>query len=172
VGEDDINPQCHNKEVSHEHSTYRCSLYRTVDSSSHHNICFVRRTNTAGNCHSSIPGASCATGATVYLLAGVFLFVGYHPALTPEQLGTLRDYFAHTIRDLHIDVRDVRVQLAANTATVTFFRTDRFIDRLTERHIEKSIQLSTVLEYGTNGWRLGGLDQVAFALGNRTRQAG
>ena len=97
---------------------------------------------------------------------------GYHPTLTPEQLGTLRDYFAHTIRDLHIDVRDVRVQFAANTATVTFFRTDRFIDRLTERHIEKSIQLSTVLEYGANGWRLGGLDLVAFALGNRTSQAG
>jgi len=64
------------------------------------------------------------------------------------------------------------VQLAANTATVSFFRTDRFIDRLTERHIEKSIQLSTVLEYGANGWRLGGLDLVAFALGSRTSQAG
>jgi hypothetical protein len=97
---------------------------------------------------------------------------GYHPTLTQEQLGTLRNYFAQTVRDLHIDVRDVRVQLAANTATVTFFRTDRFIDRLTERHIEKSIQLSTVLEYGANGWRLGGLDLVAFALGNRTSQAG
>jgi hypothetical protein len=96
----------------------------------------------------------------------------YHPTLTPEQLSTLRKYFSHTVRDLHIDVRNVRVQLAANTATVSFFRTDRFIDRLTERRIEKSIQLSTVLEYGANGWRLGGLDLVAFALASRTSRAG
>jgi hypothetical protein len=96
----------------------------------------------------------------------------YHPTLTPEQLETLREYFAHTIRDLHIDVRNVQVQLTANIATVSFFRTDRFIDRLTERRIEKSIQLSTVLEYGANGWRLGGLDQIAFALAGRTSQAG
>ncbi|MBM4254392.1 MAG: hypothetical protein FJ147_00680 [Deltaproteobacteria bacterium] len=96
----------------------------------------------------------------------------YHPTLTTEQLSTLQGYFSHTIRDLHIDVRNVQVQLTANTATVSFFRTDRFIDRLTERQIEKSIQLSTVLEYGANGWRLGGLDQVAFALVPRTTQAG
>src|SRR5262245_27873730 len=43
----------------------------------------------------------------------------YHPTLTPQQLEILRDYFAHTVRDLHIDIRDVRVQLLANTATVT-----------------------------------------------------
>jgi len=96
----------------------------------------------------------------------------YHPTLTSEQLSTLQDYFAHIVQDLHIDVRNVQVQLTANAATVTFFRTDRFIDRLTERRIEKSIQLSTVLEYGANGWQLGGLDLVAFALGNRTSQAG
>jgi len=96
----------------------------------------------------------------------------YHPALTPQQLGTLHDYFAHTVRDLHIDLRNVQVQLGANTATVAFFRTDRFVDRLTGRQIEKSIQLSTVVEYGTNGWQIGGLDLVAFALGDRTSQAG
>src|SRR5262249_39471023 len=96
----------------------------------------------------------------------------YHPTLTPQQLEILRDYFAHTVRDLHIDIRDVRVQLLANTATVTFFRTDHFVDRLTERQIEKRIHLFTVLEYGGSGWRLGGLDLVAFALGNRISQAG
>jgi hypothetical protein len=96
----------------------------------------------------------------------------YHPALTPQQLSTLHDYFAYTVRDLHIDLRNVQVHIGANTATVAFFRTDRFIDRLTERRIEKSIQLSTVIEYGTNGWQIGGLDLVAFALGNRTSQAG
>jgi|GEM_PF-6146440 len=102
----------------------------------------------------------------------VYKLAIYHPALTPQQLGTLQDYFAHTVRDLRIDVRDVRVQLAANTATVTFFRTDHFVDRLTARPIEKSIRLSTVLEYGVSGWHLGGLDLVAFALGNQTTQAG
>lgn len=96
----------------------------------------------------------------------------YHPTLTPQQLDVLRDYFASTVRDLHIDVRNVQVQLAANTATVTFFRTDRFVDRLSGRKIEKSIRLSTALVYGGSGWRLGGLDQVAFALVNRTTQAG
>jgi hypothetical protein len=96
----------------------------------------------------------------------------YHPALTPQQLGTLHDYFAHTVRDLHIDLRNVQVQVGTNTATVAFLRTDHFIDRLTERRIEKSIQLSTVIEYGTNGWQVGGLDFVAFALGDRTSQAG
>lgn len=96
----------------------------------------------------------------------------YHPTLTPQQLDTLHDYFARTVRDLHIDIRDVQVQLVANTATVTFFRTDHFVDRLTQRPIEKSIRLSTVLKYGISGWRLGGLDLVAFALGNRTTQAG
>jgi len=96
----------------------------------------------------------------------------YHPTLTPQQLDTLRDYFAYTVRDLHIDVRNVQVQLAANTATVTFFRTDRFVDRLSGRKIEKSIQLSTALKYGVSGWYLDGLDQVAFVLVNRTTQAG
>jgi hypothetical protein len=33
----------------------------------------------------------------------------YHPSLTPEQLGILRDYFAHTIRDLHIRLQDALV---------------------------------------------------------------
>src|SRR5713226_6952859 len=83
----------------------------------------------------------------------------YHPSLTPEQLGILRDYFAHTIRDLHIRLQDVRVQVAANTATVAFARTDRFIDRPTSRPVEKSIQLLTTLVQGSNGWRLAGLDQ-------------
>lgn len=96
----------------------------------------------------------------------------YHPTLTPQQLDTLHDYFAHTVRDLRIDIRDVQAQLVANTATVTFFRTDRFVDRLTGRPVEKSIRLSTVLAYGVGGWRLGGLDLVAFALGNRASQAG
>ncbi|HET7713192.1 MAG TPA: hypothetical protein VFK94_01720, partial [Patescibacteria group bacterium] len=96
----------------------------------------------------------------------------YHPTLTSQQLDTLSDYFAHTIRDLHIDVRNVHVQLTANTAIVTFFRTDRFIDRLSGRRIAKSIHLSTALEYDASGWHLGGLDQIAFALVNRTSQAG
>ena len=96
----------------------------------------------------------------------------YHPTLTPQQLDTLRDYFAYTVQDLQIDVRNVQVQLAANTATITFSRTDRFVDRLSGRRIEKSIRLSTALEYGVGGWHLGGLDQVAFALVNRTTQAG
>ena len=96
----------------------------------------------------------------------------YHPALTVSQREILREYFAHTVRDLHIDLRDVQVQLAPNTATVTFFRTDHFVDRLTDRRIEKSIRLSTVLEYGGSGWHLDGLTMIAFALGNRTSQAG
>ena len=88
----------------------------------------------------------------------------YHPSLTPEQLGILRDYFAHTIRDLHIRLQDVHVQVTASTATIVFSRTDRFVDRPTSRPVEKSIQLSTTLVQGGNGWRLAGLDQVAFAL--------
>lgn len=96
----------------------------------------------------------------------------YHPSLTPEQLGILRDYFAHTIRDLHIRLQDVQVQVVANTATVAFSRTDRFIDRPTSRPVEKSIQLSTTLVQGGSGWRLAGLDQVAFALGSNSTRTG
>ena len=96
----------------------------------------------------------------------------YHPSLTPQQLATLEDYFAHTVRDLRINLRNVHVQIAADTATVSFSRTDQFVDRITERHIEKSIQLSTVLVHKGSGWQLGGLDLVAFALGNRHSQAG
>src|SRR5262249_55096239 len=88
----------------------------------------------------------------------------YHPSLTPQQLDVLRDYFAHTIRDLHIRLQDVRVQTVANTATVAFSRTDRFIDRPTSRPVEKSIRLATTLVQGGNGWRVAGLDQVASAL--------
>jgi hypothetical protein len=107
------------------------------------------------------------------LAAGdVAKLASYHPTLTPQQLDTLRDYFAYTIQDLRIDVREVQVQLVANTATITFFRTDRFVDRLSGRRIEKSIRLSTALEYGVGGWHLGGLDQVAFALTNHRSQAG
>jgi len=94
----------------------------------------------------------------------------YHPSLTPEQLGILRDYFAYTVRDLHIRLQDVHVQVTASTATVAFSRTDRFVDRPTSRPVEKSIQLSTTLVQGGSGWRLAGLDQVAFALvANSTR---
>jgi hypothetical protein len=93
----------------------------------------------------------------------------YHPSLTPDNLETLRDYFAHTIRDLHIHLQDVRVQVVDNTAKFAFYRTDRFIDRPTNRPVEKSIQLSTTLVQGASGWRLAGLDQVAFALGGKTK---
>ena len=96
----------------------------------------------------------------------------YHPSLTPEQLGILRDYFAHTIRDLHIRLQDVRIRMVANTATVAFSRTDRFIDRPTSRPVEKSIQLSTTLVQGGSGWRLAGLDQVAFALAGSAARVG
>jgi hypothetical protein len=95
----------------------------------------------------------------------------YHPSLTPEQLALLRNYFAHTVRDLYIHLQDVHVQVAANTATVAFRRTDRFVDRPTSRPVEKHIRLSTLLVQGANGWRLAGLDQVAFALGDRTMHA-
>ena len=40
----------------------------------------------------------------------------YHPALTVSQRDILREYFAHTVRDLHIDLRDVQVQLASPDA--------------------------------------------------------
>jgi hypothetical protein len=93
----------------------------------------------------------------------------YHPSLSPEQLNTLREYFAYTIRDLHIRLDHVRVNVVPGAATITFARTDQFIDRPTGRPVEKSIQLSTMLVQGANGWRLAGTDQVAFALaGNRT----
>ncbi|MGH7966959.1 MAG: hypothetical protein ACRERD_34910 [Candidatus Binatia bacterium] len=94
----------------------------------------------------------------------------YHPSLTPEQLETLRAYFASTIRDLHIRLQDVRVQVTADRALIAFSRTDQFIDRPTGRAVKKSIQLSTMLVQGASGWRLAGLDQVAFALsGSKTR---
>lgn len=98
----------------------------------------------------------------------------YHPTLTSPQREILREYFAHTVRDLHIDIRDVQVQLAAHTATVTFFRTDHFVDRSTNRQIEKSVRLSTVLEYGGSGWgwHPDRLDLLAFALGNRNKPVG
>lgn len=95
-----------------------------------------------------------------------------HPTLTPEQLGTLRDYFTYTIRDLHIQLQDVRVRGAANMATVDFYRTDHFIDQPTDRPVTKSIRLSTTLVQSANGWRLAGLDQVAFALAARQVRPG
>jgi hypothetical protein len=97
----------------------------------------------------------------------------YRPALTGAQRDLLREYFAYTVRDLHIDIRDVQVQLATNTATVTFLRTDHFVDRVTGRQIKKSIRLSAVLEYGGSGWGWPreGLAVIAFALGGRTGQA-
>ncbi len=96
----------------------------------------------------------------------------YHPALTVQQRELLREYFAHTVRDLHIDLRDVQVQLTPTAATVTFDRTDHFVDRLTDRRVEKRIRLSTVVEYGGSGWHLDGLNMIAFALGHQTSQAG
>lgn len=96
----------------------------------------------------------------------------YHPSLTAEQLDLLRDYFTHTVRDLHIRLERVHVQVAANTATVTFYRTDQFIDRPTGRSVKKGIELSTLLVQGPNGWRLPGFDQIAFALVNsKTRNS-
>jgi hypothetical protein len=92
----------------------------------------------------------------------------YHPSLTAEQLTRLHDYFAHTIRDLHIRLQDVRVRVAANTASVTFSRTDRFIDRATGWPVEKSIQLSVPLVQGVSGWQMAGLDQLAFVLNGAT----
>jgi len=92
----------------------------------------------------------------------------YHPTLSPEQIDVLRDYFAHTIRDLQIRLDQVQVNVAADTASVAFSRTDTFVDRPTGRRVEKSIQLSTMLVQGAQGWRLAGVDQIAFALaGNR-----
>src|SRR5215204_2621515 len=88
----------------------------------------------------------------------------YHPALTAEQLEVLRAYFANTVQDLSIQLRNVEVRIAANTATIGFSRTDRFIDRPTGRAVEKSIELSTMLVHRAQGWQLAGLDQVAFAL--------
>lgn len=98
-----------------------------------------------------------ATGEVAKLTA-------YHPSLTTEQLDLLRDYFAHTVRDLRIRLEQVRVQVAANTATVTFYRTDQFIDQPTGRPVKKGIELSTMLVQGPSGWRLAGFDQIAFAL--------
>jgi hypothetical protein len=93
----------------------------------------------------------------------------YHPTLSPEQLNTLYEYFAHTIRDLRIRLDHVRIHVVSNAANITFFRTDKFVDLPTGRSVEKSIQLSTTLVLGANGWRLAGADQIAFALaGNRT----
>jgi hypothetical protein len=94
--------------------------------------------------------------------------------LTAPQREILREYFAHTVRDLHIDIRDVQVQLAAHIATVTFFRTDRFVERSTNRPIAMSIRLSSVLEYGGSGWgwHHDGLDLLAFALGKSEQTGG
>lgn len=89
----------------------------------------------------------------------------YHPALTPEQLDTLRNYFAHTIRDLHIRLEDVRVKVTANRADIDFHRTDRFVDQETSRPIEKSAKIKTALVQNSSGWQMGGPDQVAFLLG-------
>jgi hypothetical protein len=87
----------------------------------------------------------------------------YHPCLTSPQVESLRSYFAHTIRDLHISLQDVRVHLAAHIATVSFQRTDRFVDRLTSRPVEKSIRLSTTLVRDASGWRLLGPDLIMSA---------
>ncbi|HXG18537.1 MAG TPA: hypothetical protein VNN62_05620 [Methylomirabilota bacterium] len=91
----------------------------------------------------------------------------YHPTLSPQQLATLRDYFAYTIRDLRIRLDHVQVNVGSGAATITFARTDQFIDRPTGRPVEKSIQLSTMLVQGANGWRLAGTDQTAFALAGK-----
>jgi hypothetical protein len=96
----------------------------------------------------------------------------YHPSLTAEQLDILRDYFAHTIRDLHVRLQNVRVQLAANTARVTFYRTDQFVDQPTGRAVKKGIKLSTMLVQSPSGWRVAGLDQIAFALASSKTRVG
>lgn len=90
--------------------------------------------------------------------------IKYHPTLSSEQVGALRDYFTHTIRDLQIRLDQVQVKVAADTASVAFSRTDTFVDRPTGRRIEKSIQLSTLLVQSAQGWRFAGFDQIAFAL--------
>lgn len=91
----------------------------------------------------------------------------YHPALTPQQLDTLRNYFAHTIRDLHIRLEDVRVKVTANRADIDFNRTDRFVDQETSRPIEKSAKIKTALVQNSSGWQMGSPDQIAFLLGDR-----
>lgn len=88
----------------------------------------------------------------------------YHPALTPDQLDTLRNYFAHTIRDLHIRLEDVHVQVTSNRADVVFNRTDRFVDQETSRPVKKSAKIKTSLIQNSSGWRMSGSDQIAFLL--------
>jgi hypothetical protein len=93
----------------------------------------------------------------------------YHPTLTPQQLDILRNYFAHTIRDLHIRLEDVRVQVTASRAEIVFDRTDQFVDRDTSRPVQKSIRIKTALVQGAPGWQwqLSGPDQFAFILGDK-----
>jgi hypothetical protein len=92
----------------------------------------------------------------------------YHPTLTPQQLDILRNYFAHTIRDLYIRLEDVRVQVMANRAEIVFYRTDRFVDRDTSRPVQKSIRIRTALVQSAAGWQLSGPDQFAFILGGKS----
>jgi len=91
----------------------------------------------------------------------------YHPTLTPQQLDILRNYFAHTIRDLHIRLEDVHVQITASGAEMVFYRTDRFVDRDTSRPVQKSIRIRTALIQGASGWQLSGPDQFAFIFGGQ-----
>ncbi len=91
----------------------------------------------------------------------------YHPTLTPQQLDVLRNYFAHTIRDLYIRLEDVRVQVTASRAEIVFYRTDQFVDRDTSRPVQKSIRIRTALVQGASGWQLSGPDQFAFILGGK-----
>src|SRR5262245_5732857 len=67
----------------------------------------------------------------------------YYPTLTPAQVATLQTYFAHTIRDLHIRLEDVHVQVTADRADVVFNRTDRFVDQKTSRPVKKSAKIKT-----------------------------
>ena len=91
----------------------------------------------------------------------------YHPTLTPQQLDILRNYFAHTIRDLHIRLEDVQVRVTASGAEMVFYRTDQFVDRDTSRPVQKSIRIRTALIQGASGWQLSGPDQFAFIFGGQ-----
>ena len=89
----------------------------------------------------------------------------FHPDLTPAQLQTLQNYFSNTIRDLHIRLDNVEVDVGARQAKVSFYRTDQFVDRETSRPVEKSISLTATLARGSRGWQLSGEQQYAFLFG-------
>ena len=66
----------------------------------------------------------------------------------------LNDYFTNVISDLVVRLDDVDITVKGDTATVSFKRTDSFVDRKSRNKVEKSVELDRSLQRDGAGWRI------------------